>query len=258
MKSDRHASLLSIVNDKGRIEVSDLARRLHVSEITIRRDLLQLESAGFIRRVHGGVMRVSGRSSERPFRVREQQQSEVKRAIAKAAASMIGSGDAIALDVGSTVINMVDFLTEVSDLTIVTANLRTAWAVANNRTIMRPFRLIVAGGVVREDELSMVGESALAHYRKMRVDTAFLGVAGINATAGATDFNLDDAELKRLLVESARRVIVLADHTKIGQENFAQVAEISDLDLLITDSRANPREINKLRDAGLEVLLVPA
>jgi DeoR/GlpR family transcriptional regulator of sugar metabolism len=254
MKSERHEALLSIVNEAGRVEVVELAQRLGVSEITARRDLLELEADGFLRRVHGGAVPVSGRSSERPFRVREQQQSAGKEAIAKAAAKMVNSGDAIALDVGSTVLHMIDHLGHAANLTIVTANLRTAWAVANSRTLMRPFRLIVSGGVVREDELSMTGESALAHFRKMRVDIAFLGVAGVDPRAGVTDFNLDDVEIKRHLVESARKTVVLADHTKLGEVNFAQVADLHQLDLLITDTQAPRDQVDELRRAGLEIM----
>ncbi len=257
MKSERHETLLSIVNEFGRVEVGELAHRLGVSEITARRDLLELESDGFLRRVHGGAVTIGGRSSERPFRVRDQQHAGLKEAIAKSAASTVSGGEAIALDVGSTVLRMIDHLGHAANLSIVTANLRTAWAVANSRTLMRPFRLIVSGGVVREDELSMTGESALAHFRKMRVDVAFLGVGGIDAAAGITDFNLEDAEIKRHLVESARKVVVLADHTKLGAVNFAQVADLAQLDLLVTDSEATREQVKQLRDAGLVVLQAP-
>lgn len=256
MKSERHEALLAIVNGTGRVEVAELARRLGVSEITARRDLLELEAGGFLKRVHGGAVPVGGRSSERPFHVRDLQQAGAKEAIARAAASMVESGDAIALDVGSTVLHMIEHLGHAANLTLVTANLRTAWAVANSRSLMRPFRLIVSGGVVREDEMSMTGESALAHYRKMRVDIAFLGVAGVDAAAGLTDFNLEDAELKRHLVESARKTVVLADHTKLGAVNFAQIADVRQLDLLITDVGADPEQVRALQEAGLAVQLV--
>lgn len=259
MKSHRHEAILQILEAEGTVDVASLASRLHVAEITARRDLVELERSGFLRRVHGGAVRTTGRSFERPYRVRENSQIESKMAIAAAAASMVHSGDAIALDVGSTVLEMVDLLVNLNNLTVVTANLRTAWAVANSQALTRPLRLIVSGGVVRDDELSMVGESALSHYRKMRVDIAFIGVAAINATAGLTDYNLEDAELKRVLVESARRVVVLADSTKLGQEDFVQVADLTRVDLLITDSRADHVAIGQLARAGLTIqqVLVP-
>lgn len=256
MKSQRHEHLLALLDSNQRMNVADLARELDVSEITARRDLLELEAGGFLRRVHGGATRSTSRSFERPYFLREQQQHAAKDAIACEAAMLVESGDAIALDVGSTVLRMVEYLSMPTDLTIVTANLRTGWAVANSKVIPRPRRLIVAGGVVRDDEMSMIGESSLAQFRRLRVDTAFLGVAGISARAGITDYNLDDADLKRVLVDSARKVVVLADSTKLGEEYFAHVADVPAVDVLITDSGAPPELLGELRDGGLDVRVV--
>jgi DeoR/GlpR family transcriptional regulator of sugar metabolism len=258
MKSERQRRVLEMLDVDGRVDVPELARVLGISEITVRRDLIELETAGYLRRVHGGAVRTVGRAFDRPYRVREGADLGVKRAIAAAAARQVADGDAIALDTGSTVLQLVDQLGEPANLTIVTANLRTAWAVANSRTLRRPFRLIVSGGVVREDELSMTGYSAITHFEQMRTDVAFLGVGGISVSAGLTDFNLEDAELKRVLVSSSRRVIVLADSGKIGQENFVQVAHLRAADLLITDDGARPADVAALRQSGLSVELVPA
>lgn len=254
MKSRRHDLILQRLESEGKVDVVSLAQELGVSEVTARRDLLELEESGRLRRVHGGAVNTYGRAFDRPYLVRQAQQAPAKNSIARAAALLVNSGDAIALDVGSTVLALVDHLADVGNLTIVTANLRTAWEVSQSRVLQRPFRLIVSGGVVREEELSMIGENALAHYRKMRVDIAFLGVGGVSASAGLTDFNLEDAELKRVLVESARKVVVLADSTKLGAEYFVQVANLDQVDLLITDSGADPDAVQALQDAGLEVV----
>jgi DeoR/GlpR family transcriptional regulator of sugar metabolism len=258
MKNQRHDRILEILQSRGRVEVADLARELDVSEMTTRRDLLELESLGSLRRVHGGAVRELGRAFEPAYRSRAQQGLTRKRAIAAAAANYVTDGDAIALDVGSTVLQMVDELVGRSNLTILTSNLRVAWAVANNHALERSVRLIISGGVVRADELNMTGSSALANYRSMRVDTAFIGVGGVNVSAGVTDYNLEDAELKRVLVDSARRVIVLADSSKLGNETFAQVADIDRIDVLITDDEADPGVVAELRAAGLEVVLASA
>lgn len=254
MKSQRHQRVLEILDADGRVEVPELSLLLGVSEMTTRRDLLELESTGALRRVHGGAVRDPGRSFQRSYRTRSHQALAQKHAIAALAARYVDDGDAIALDVGSTVLPMVDELTDLSSLTIVTSNLRAAWAVANNRALERSVRLIVTGGVVRADELNMNGSSAVVNYQRMRVDTAFIGVGGLNLTAGVTDYNLEDAELKRTLVESARKVIALADSSKLGHETFAQAAELRQLDLLITDDGADPALIDALRNAGLEVV----
>jgi DeoR/GlpR family transcriptional regulator of sugar metabolism len=258
MKSDRQRAVLEILDADGRVDVPSLAETLEVSEITARRDLIELEEAGYLRRVHGGAVRTTGRAFDRPYRVRENQRTASKQAIAAAAVALVNDGDAIALDVGTTVLQMVDQLSAPANLTIVTANLRTAWVVANSRTLRRPFRLIVSGGVVREHELSMVGYSAISHFETMRVDIAFLGVGGISLKAGLTDYNLEDAELKRVLVGSARQVVVLADSTKIGQENFAQIGDLRSVDLLITDTGARTADVAAFEAAGLNVKQVDA
>jgi DeoR/GlpR family transcriptional regulator of sugar metabolism len=256
MKNRRQEQILTRLHRTGRVEVTQLAAALGVSEITARRDLVELESAGFLQRVHGGAVRTAGRSSDRPYHLREQQQLPAKRAIAARAAQFVGDGDAIALDVGSTVLQMVDFLGEVTNLTILTANLRTAHRIASSPTVRRPYRLIVSGGTVRDGELSMTGQSAIDHFRKMRVDIAFLGVAGVSDTAGLTDFNVEDAEIKRVLVESARKVVVLADSTKVGQETFAHIADLQAVDVIITTDDADPDALDRLRGSGPEVVTV--
>ena len=258
MKNQRHQRVLEILEAAGRVEVAELSRVLGVSEMTTRRDLLELESTGALRRIHGGAVRTIGRAFEPAYRTRAQQAVEKKKLIAAAAAEYVSDGDAIALDVGSTVLPMVDELVGRANLTIVTSNLRIAWAVANNHALERSVRLIISGGVVRADELNMTGTSAVANYRTMRVDTAFIGVGGLNAAAGGTDYNLEDAVLKRVLVDSARKVIVLADSSKLGHETFAQAAELDRIDLLITDDDADAAVIAELRNAGLDVQLVAA
>jgi DeoR/GlpR family transcriptional regulator of sugar metabolism len=258
VKNQRHDRILEILQSRGRVEVADLSRELDVSEMTTRRDLLELESLGALRRVHGGAVRDLGRAFEPAYRTRAQQSVFGKRAIASVAARYVEDGDAIALDVGSTVLEMVEELAGRRNLTIVTSNLRVAWAVANSHALDRSVRLILSGGVVRADELNMTGSSAQANYRSMRVDTAFIGVGALNVAAGATDYNLEDAELKRVLVDSARRVIALADSSKLGHETFAQVAEIGRIDMLITDEDADAEVVAELRGAGLEVVIAPA
>jgi DeoR/GlpR family transcriptional regulator of sugar metabolism len=251
-KPSRHERILAILDEDGRVEVPALAAQLRVSEVTMRRDLLELEDSGRLRRVHGGAVSTFGRAFDRPYAIRLNTQASAKDAIGATAARLVNHGDAVALDVGSTVLAMTTHL-RAKNLTLVTANLRTAWEVSQSKTLSRPFRLIVSGGVVREDELSMVGDSALSHYRTMRADIAFLGVGGVSADAGFTDFNLDDGELKRVLVQTARRVVVLADSTKLGAEYFVQVANLRQVDLLITDRGADSQMVSRLRAAGLEI-----
>ena len=257
-KQQRHAHILETLGERGRVEVSELAAELGVSEMTCRRDLVELETAGSLRRTHGGAVNAVGRALEPAFRVRQDRSVAQKRAIAARAAQEVRDGDAIALDVGSTGLTMIPHLTQRSDLTITTANLRTAWEIANALSLESTARLIVAGGVVRAEELAMSGVASMNHYNTMRVDVAFLGVGGIDPDNGVTDYNLEDAELKRILTSTAKRVIVLADASKLGQETFAFVCGLDSVDLLITDDGADPELLERFRKAGLEVAVARA
>lgn len=255
-KPERHARILEMLDEHGRVEVSEIAQAMDVSEMTCRRDLVELEKVGALRRTHGGAVTSFRRALEPAYRLRQEQSAAQKQAIAARAAAEVNDGDAIALDVGSTGLSMISHLTPRLDLTIMTANLRTAWEVANTLPLQSSTRLIVAGGAVRAEELAMSGVEAMHYYSKMRVDVAFLGVGGIDPLNGVTDYNLEDAELKRILTTTAKRVVVLADASKLGQETFAYVSAISAIDLLITDDGADPDMLQRFRDAGLEVATV--
>lgn len=258
MKSARHERINAFLDDHGHASVAELGQRLGVSEMTIRRDLAELERAGLLRRVHGGATQSMGRAYEPPFRFRAGAETEHKDAIAAAAVSMIADGDAIALDVGSTVLRMVRGLTSVTRLTVVTASLRAATEIAALHALEQSVRLILAGGVVRAEELSMTGQAAVDSYRRIQVDRAFVGVGGIDARAGASEFNLEDADVKQQMVASARQVVVLADATKLGQTCFAAFADVTDVDVLVTDDRAEPEALRQFEKAGVEVVVARA
>jgi DeoR/GlpR family transcriptional regulator of sugar metabolism len=255
VKNERTEALLELLKAGEVVRVGDLAQTLGVSEMTVRRDLNELEALGSVKRVHGGAVRAAGRAFDQPYSIRAVRGLAEKRAIAAEAARHVRDGDAIALDTGSTVLQMTDYLDQ-SQLTIVTANLRTAWSLVHSRRIGRPFRLVLPGGLVREDELALIGEDTVNRLSSLRVDIAFLGVAGVNAAAGLTDFNLEDAGIKRVLVEAAKRTIVLVDGSKLGVERFVRVAQLRQVDLLITDTSADPEIVAELREAGLEVVEV--
>lgn len=256
MKAGRHSRIVEILDDRNTASVADLSAELDVSEMTIRRDLLELERTGILRRIHGGATRTTGRAYEPPFRVRQMNDSSIKRAIAKAAAAMIDDGDALGIDVGSTVLEIVPQIT-VSNLTIVTASLRVAMAVAEHHALEQTVRLISTGGVLRAEELSFTGQAAVQSFGRFRIDKAFLGVGGLSVANGATEFNLEDSDVKRAMVQSANSVIVLADSGKLENVGFAEVCPIEDIDVLVTDDRADPALLETFRAAGVEVVVAP-
>lgn len=245
--------MVQALDENGLLSVTDLSVRFGVSEMTIRRDLLELEAAGVIRRVHGGATRSLGRAYEPPFRMRQATGAADKRAIAREAAGMIAEGDAIGLDVGSTVLEMVPEFVNVDNVTVVTASLRVASRVAELHALERSVRLIVTGGITRADELSLIGQSAVDYYRGIRLDKAFVSVGGLSIEGGATEFNLEDAEVKRALIASAKEVVLLAVASKFEQTGFAHVVDLNQVSTLITDDSISPDLLHDLRGSGLEV-----
>lgn len=256
MKQNRQGDIVSILDTQGLMTVTELSDHFNVSEMTIRRDLLDLELAGLVRRVHGGATRALGRAYEPPFRTRSASSNTAKQAIAKAAAAHISEGDAIGLDVGSTVLELVAEFVPIDNLTVVTASLRVAQKVAELHALERSIRLIVTGGITRSDELSLIGQRAVEAYREIRLDTAFISVGGLDLASGATEFNLEDAEVKRAMIESSRDVIVLADSTKFHQTGFAHILDLRRASLIITDSGISAETRSQFEGAGIPLEIV--
>jgi DeoR/GlpR family transcriptional regulator of sugar metabolism len=240
---NRHNTILREIEDRGSVRVLDLARRLDVSEMTIRRDLADLEKAGSIKRVHGGAVSARGRSYEPPLMLRAAENLAAKQKIAKLAASLVADGDSLALDIGTTTLELASYLAERRNLTVVTSSLHIA-----NRLFAQPdIRLIVSGGIVRPGEASLVGDLAQRTYADLYVDRLFLGVGAVEANAGLTEYNWDDALVKQAMIRSAKEVILLVDASKFDRIAFARVAPLAAIHQLVTD-RLPGEEILKICD----------
>ncbi len=251
-KSDRIAAVLEALAGDGRVEVSDLAQRFGVSEMTVRRDLEELESRDLCRRVHGGAVPGASRSYEPPFAVREQRDSAAKEAIAAEVVDLLGVGETVLLDVGTTTLAVARALRGRTNLTVLTPSLPIANLLADEPGL----RVICLGGVARAGERSLVGSLTLEAVRQFYVDVLVLGIGGLDTTAGLTEFNLEDAAVNRAALERSRRLIVAVDQSKLGAVAFAAVAPADRVDVLVTDAGSDNRQVRTLRDLGVEVRLV--
>ncbi len=233
----RRATILKEIEDRGSTSVSDLAERLGVSEMTIRRDLSELEREGVIRRVHGGAVSARGRSYEPPMLLRAVENQEAKRRIGQTAAELVADGDSLALDVGTTTLEIARHLLGRRNLTVVTSSLHIA-----NLLFGQPqIRLILSGGIIRAGEASLVGDLAHHTYQNLFVDRLFLGVGGVDLQAGLTEYNWDDALVKQAMIRSAKEVILVADHSKFNQVAFAAVGPLSVVHQVVTDTPFPPQ-----------------
>lgn len=251
-KSDRFAAVLDALQADGRVEVADLAQRFDVSEMTVRRDLEELERRDLCRRVHGGAIPGTSRSYEPPFSLREQREAAAKEAIAAEVVDLLGIGETVLLDVGTTTLAVARALRGRNNLTVLTPSLPIANVLADEAGL----RVICLGGVARPGERSLVGSLTLEAVRQFYVDVLVLGVGGLDTEAGLTEFNVEDAAVKRAALERSRRLIVAADDTKLGAVAFAAVAPASRIDVLVTNGTDDNEQVRLLRELGIEVRLV--
>jgi DeoR/GlpR family transcriptional regulator of sugar metabolism len=171
------------------------------------------------------------------------------------AAELVYDGDSIALDVGTTTLEMVPGLRGKRNLTIVTSCLQVATKVVDQISLEIDARLILTGGIVRPRELSMIGSIPERVYQDLHVDKAFIGIGGVSLEDGFTEYNLEDTQIKRMLIRSAREKIVLADGAKFGVTTFASVAALTAIDKIVTDRSAPLEMIEQIHRQGVEIIL---
>jgi DeoR family transcriptional regulator, aga operon transcriptional repressor len=249
-KTERLGRILELLARDGTVAVSDLALELAVSEATVRRDLQALGEQRLLERSHGGAV-AHGTAHELPVRYRTGRSDE-KRRIAQAAAELVTDGMAIGLTGGTTTTEVARMLVARQELTVVTNALNIAVELA-----VRPnLKLIVAGGVARSASYELVGSLADATLRSVYVDVAFVGVDGVDAERGLTTQNEVEAATNRVLMDRAKRTIVVADATKLGRVAFAEIAGVERADQLITNTGADAEQLGRLEAAGLTVTCV--
>jgi DeoR family fructose operon transcriptional repressor len=249
---ERHQQILETARANGRVEVAGLARDLAVTPETVRRDLTALERRGVLRRVHGGAIPVERLGNEPGIADREGHSAGQKDRIARAALDELPDGGSIIIDAGTTTVRLAQLLPTDRELTVVTHSIPVAHAL-----ITRPnISLHLLGGVVRPRTLAAVGEWTRAQVAELFVDVAFMGTNGLSVERGMTTPDIAEASVKKALIASARRTVLLADHTKFGREDFAQVAQLSMIDTVITDLELDVELAEDVENAGPRMVIV--
>jgi DeoR family transcriptional regulator of aga operon len=248
-QSDRLDTILERLSENGSVGVTGLAQTLGVSSATIRRDLELLESQRLLSRTHGGAVS-HGMLYELPLRYRTGRHEAEKRRIAAAAATRLGDARAVGLTGGTTTTEVARRIAG-RKLTVVT----NAINIASELTVRPNLRLVVTGGVARPESYELVGPLADATLDGLNIDVAFVGVDGASR-AGMTTHDEIEAHTNRRMIERAGRVVVVCDASKIGRAALAVICPPRDVDELITDGEADPAELDGLRAAGVNVLVV--
>jgi DeoR family fructose operon transcriptional repressor len=234
------------------VDVLSLAEEFQVTAETIRRDLKTLDRAGLVRRVHGGAIPAGRLDFEPDLAERESTAADQKDRIAEAAVAELPTEGTVILDAGSTIARLAGALPLEATLTVVTHSLPIAARLADHPGI----QLHLVGGRVRHRTRAAVDAWALRAYGEIRADVLFIAANGFSAHYGLTTPDLAEAAVKRATMRAARRVVLLADSSKSGQEHFARFGDLSDVDLLITDRGLSPEDAATIERGGTEVLCV--
>src|SRR3989344_893817 len=226
----RLAEILRLLDERAFWTVSELAQRFEVSEETIRRDARQLEQSGVVQKVHGGLSATSNKI-EAPYRIRLRENAAAKQHIARKAAELVSDGMTLLIDSGTSCHWLARNLASTRNLTIVTHSVEIAHEVLGNPGQ----RLLLAGGQVNPVHNAAFGPEAKSFCRRFAPDLTILSMGAVDADRGFLDFDADEASFKQSLLEQARRIVVLADHTKFAKSGFIQVASFRDVQDLVTD-----------------------
>lgn len=252
MKIDqRQTKLIEIVRRKEKASVEDLAGLLGASRETIRRDLAQLSESGKILKVHGGATmpRVMGEGS---FKQRMSENVDAKLAIAKAAATLFEPGETLFVDTGSTTLFFIEALADIAGLTIITNSSEIARTIASANMGSRAFLL---GGEFSADNSQTFGAMATTHIRSFRAHHAVLALGALDARSGAMDYNIEEAQVARAMVEQSESVTALADASKFDALASFEVCPLAAIDRLVTNSPPPPDIRAALTAGGGQVIL---
>ncbi|MFJ6791602.1 DeoR/GlpR family DNA-binding transcription regulator [Streptomyces angustmyceticus] len=252
---ERQQEILRLAREGGRVDVLSLAEEFQVTAETVRRDLKALDRAGLVRRVHGGAIPAGRLDFEPDLAERDAVAADEKQRIARAALAELPGGEgagsgSVILDAGTTAVRLAAEIPLEAELTVVTHGLPVAARLADHPGLT----LHLVGGRIRRRTRAAVDDWALRAYREINADVLFLATNGFSLDGGLTTPDLAEAAVKRALIAAARRVVLLADSAKFGQQHFARFGELSDVDLLITDTGLSPDDALALERAGMEVV----
>jgi DeoR/GlpR family transcriptional regulator of sugar metabolism len=249
--AQRRAGILRLLEQSDSVSVADLVDQLGVSEATVRRDLVRLDTEGALRRTHGGARRITLRGVATPFFARSAVNQDAKVRIAATAAGMLTSGESVILDSGTTCLEVAQQM-HVSDLHVMPLSLRSAAVLGE----MPNVRLTMCGGDIRPHELSHTGALAVSSIAKVRFDTAIMSCCGFSFREGVTSYDAEDAAVKAAAIRYSGRAILLCDESKWGETTFGWAADASDFTTIITDHTPTDAERAEADEHGVEVITV--
>jgi DeoR family transcriptional regulator, aga operon transcriptional repressor len=249
----RRDRMLAVIRERDFVRVGELSERFGISEVTVRSDLDALAGRGEVHRIRGGAIPRTLPDKERPFEESETTFAEEKVAIGRAAADLVRDGETLLMDVGTTTAAAARALTartELKNVTVFTNGLKTALEL---EPAFPRITVVLLGGTLRPLQHSLVNPLGTVMLERLNAATAFIGCNGVDVRGGVTNINLPEAEIKRAMLLAARRPIVVADGSKLGEVEVAKVCDLGEVSMVVTDRSADPAVVADLRDAGCDV-----
>lgn len=248
----RRARILELLEEKGQVRIPELSNMFNVSEVTIRNDLEQLEKKNLLIRTRGGALKIQRVGIDYNLNLKSQKRKAEKEKIGIKAAELITDGETIIIDSGTTTYEVAKNLGKFNDLTVITNALNVAGALIGFPNI----KVIVPGGTLRRNSLSLIGAIAEQSIQNYYCDKVFLGVDGIDAAHGISTPNAEEAHLNKLMIKNSKEVIVVTDSSKFLKRSFVLIAGIEDVDTIVTDNGIPDEEYKKLVTMGKKVIIV--
>ena len=251
LANERQRRICEEVNKNGAVTVSDLVKKFNVSVETVRRDLLNLEKKNMLSRVHGGAIQMTHVKLAGDFSVRKDENRALKFELSKIAANLVENGDTIAIDAGTTAMEFAEVLKErFSDLTIVTH----ALGVFETLSSVAGINTILIGGMFEKGERAFYGPIATKAYGDIHVSKTFIFPTAVSISTGVSDFNLNLAEVQRVLLETADKVIVLADSSKFEKASLIKLCDVSPEHIYVSDSKLPDSIFELYKENNLTIL----
>ena len=248
----RHKTILNILQVQGSVSVADLAERLDVSEVTIRKDLSALEKQNKLYRTHGKAIPLSPYIGDRHVLEKEKQAVTEKSAIGKFAAGLVNPHDTVLLASGTTILFVAKELCYKNDFTAITASVPASSILSQNKGT----DVVQLGGIVRESSVSVVGPFAADMLKYFNCNILFMGADGVDLDFGVTTTNMMEANLNRMMMKSAQQTILVADSSKFGKKGFSKICDTKEIDRIITDDKIPQMYLENLQELGIEVNIV--
>ncbi len=246
---ERKRRIVERVNRQAKTTVSDLCEEFGVSPATVRNDLRELEFAGLLKRTHGGAISNKKTNFDLPYTERLVEHRTEKQAIGKLAATMVEPGDILFIDIGTTTRELAMMIAEVPDLTVVTNDLEVAYYLNSHSNAT----ILLTGGFLRKRFNSLFGQTAIDALQNINANKAFLSTEGVTPEKGATNTDINLTLLKREFVRRADEVILLCDSSKIGKSAFTKFADITDIDVIVTDEHIDEKTLKRYRACNVNI-----